>query len=174
MDPFTAILAARVGAGVLGNLAGAVANSQQKADQTAQQQAFQKLMLQLATSPQMRAAVELESRGIKSPGDLPAQFGDLASRICQDPSLSEFLGGEAAAFELRFHGDGVVTIRTHDGRSKTVKLELEDARQAALQAEKIHRNLQLAGALGIGGAQDGGALFGLRYKLGSGRADLAL
>lgn len=174
MDPFTAILAARVGAGVLGSLANNVSGQQQKqAEQVAKQQAFQRLMLQMASSPRMQGAVALESQGIKSPSDLPGRFADLCSRICQDPAVMEFLGGEAAGFELRFHGDGVVTVKTQDGRTKTVRLQMEDARRAALQAEQIHHNLQQAGALGAGKKEDG-ALFGLRYKLGGGRAELSL
>lgn len=187
MDPVTTLIAARVGMNLLNNITGGLGKIGQPAAPAGQAAAggtaptdplaFQKMLQQVAASPKVQNAARLESAGIHGMHDVPLKMGDFAARIMQDPGVQDFLQGESKPSEIRFMGDGVVSLRTQDGRSRTIRLESHDARSAALHAEDIVKSLRDTGAItssqapGLN-AQDN-ALFSLRYRIGDGAAELS-
>jgi hypothetical protein len=179
MDPVTTVIAARMGMNLLqnltGNLGGNSAQPAQAAAPQADPQAFQKMVQQVMASPKVQSAAQLGYEGINSMNDVPAKMGDYASRIMQDPAVHEFLQGDAKGAQIKFLGDGVVSVSTQDGRSRAIRLENPDARSAALTAESVVKSLRGSGSIPSNGAglnPHDPSLFTLRYSIGAGTAEL--
>lgn len=180
MDPVTTVIAARMGMNLLQNITGnlggnAGAAPAQGTQPQADPQAFQKMVQQVMASPKVQNAALLDAEGIVNMNDVPAKMGDYASRIMQDPAVADFLQGESKGAQIQFLGDGVVSVRAHDGRTRAIRLENPDARSAALTAESVVKSLRDTGAIPTKSAgmnpQDA-SLFALRYQLGTGTAEL--
>jgi hypothetical protein len=178
MEPVTTLIAARMGMNLLQNLTGALApqaQPQAAAGPQADPQAFQKMIQQVMDSPKVQNAAQLESLGIQSMTDVPTKMGDYAARIVQDPAVQNFLQGDSNPSEIRFLGDGMVSVSTQDGRTRAIRLENPDAQSAAIAAEAAVKSLRETGALGSQAAgmnpQDT-SLFALRYQAGMGTAEL--
>jgi hypothetical protein len=172
MLPLLAITAANVGRNLLQSAAaGPAAQAQPKASE-ADPAAFQKFLQKAAATPGVQKAAVLASEGIRTTADAQTKMGDYGARIMQDPEVRKAVAGDSGEVEMRFLSGGMVSIKTSDGREKTVTLG-GDAKVSAQKAERILKSLGT-------GASPATSVFatnlavgpGIRLKPGAGTATI--
>lgn len=149
-----------------------------KAEPAVDTAAFQKMMMKVASSPSVQKASLLASEGIRDQADAAQKMGGLASRILQDPAAQQAIEGSEGPVEIKLMSDGYVSLKTMDGREKTVKLS-GDAGEAAAKASTILGCLKDSSkGGGVSGSARGGMKAAVvdpltfRYEPGSGKAVL--
>jgi len=140
MFPILAIAAANVGRNLIQNASAQINKPPAQATDPA---AFQKFLLKAASSPEVQKASFFSSERIHNTADAQQRLSDYGSRIMQDPEVQKAVAGNSGAVEMRFSPDGVVSIKTSDGRQRTVHLQ-GDAKAAAQKAEIVSASLKTA------------------------------
>ncbi len=177
MLPILAIAAANIGRNLLQSAASGPVNRTPDPAKETDPAAFQKLLQQVSASPEVQKASFLASEGISNTTDAQQKLGDLGARIMQDPGVQKAIAGSNSAVEMRFLADGSVSIKTSDGRQKTVEVQ-GDAKVAASKASRIVKIMQSAdgsagGAAGVALTPGGTSKeLGIRIVPGEGAARL--